>query len=74
MFHRTKWIVFFISIIFMIIACSTEDSGPTQPPDPPTEIEKSVKRGLAYNLEDATDLDTLKSWRKDPAVWNAKSL
>jgi hypothetical protein len=51
----------FIFILFFITAgCSKKDS-PTGTQDPPEQIEKSPKRGLAYDLTDAADLDTLKS-------------
>jgi hypothetical protein len=54
--------VVFILILFLItVGCSKEDSTPTEIPDPPTQIEKSPKRGLAYDLTDPADLDTLKS-------------
>jgi hypothetical protein len=51
-----------ISLILLIIAgCSSKDT--TSPGDDgqPDKIEKSAKRGLAYNLTNAADLDTLKS-------------
>ena len=51
----------FIFILFFITAgCSKKDS-PTGTQGPPEQIEKSPKRGLAYDLTDAADLDTLKS-------------
>ena len=53
--------IFYVLLVGLIVACGKEDSAPTQIPDPPTQIEKSPKRGLAYNLLDAADLDTLKS-------------
>ena len=52
----------FIFILFLITAgCTKKDSTPTEIQDPPTQIDKSLKRGLAYNLTDPADLDTLKS-------------
>ena len=55
--------VIFLSIIILMIAgCSKDDSAPTETENPtPITIEKSSKRGLAYNLTNAADLDTLKS-------------
>jgi len=54
-------LILIISLILMIFGCSKEDPAPTQLHDPPTQIEKSPKRGLAFNLTDPVDLDTLKS-------------
>jgi hypothetical protein len=54
-----KSIRFFL--ILMIIGCSTKDSTPTQGPPNPPSIEKSQKRGLAYNVTDPVDLESLKS-------------
>ena len=48
-----------LSILFLP-SCKN-DSNPTQTPNNQGGIEKSSKRGLAYNLTDAADLDTLKS-------------
>jgi len=45
----------------MIRKCSKDVSYPTQTDDQSTSIEKSEKRGLAYNLTDADDLDALKN-------------
>jgi hypothetical protein len=49
--------VLFLAIFFF--GCSKEDSSPTE--TPPNQITKSPKRGLAYNLTNSADLDTLKS-------------
>lgn len=51
----------FISVIIslLVLSCSKEDTT-TNPPDD-GKIKKSSKRGLAYNLTDSPDLDTLKS-------------
>ena len=57
---QTKYI-FYLLLVVLIAACGKEDSAPTQPPDPPKQIEKSPKRGLAYNLTNSADLDTLKN-------------
>jgi hypothetical protein len=45
----------------MFMGCSREDSVPTETPNSPVQITKSLKRGLAYNLTNSADLDTLKS-------------
>ena len=50
------------SILFLAIflfGCSKEDSSPTE--NQTEQITKSPKRGLAYNLTNSADLDTLKS-------------
>lgn len=56
---------FKLPLIFIIscclFACSEKSSSPTENTDDPVLIEKSPKRGLAYNLTQAADLDTLKS-------------
>ena len=56
-------LIFIISIfIFSFQCCNKKDSSPTQSTD---KIVKSQKRGIAYNLTDPADLDTLKrgvSW------------
>ncbi|MBN2010460.1 hypothetical protein JW960_14025 [candidate division KSB1 bacterium] len=48
-------------LIFMNVSGCKKDSAPTQIKEEPTKIEKSPKRGLAYNLTAAADLDTLKT-------------
>ena len=58
---RGSNLIFLFSLIIFMLACSKKDSSPTQTEDPPEQIEKSSKRGLAYNLTDSADLDTLKS-------------
>ncbi|HCY76085.1 MAG TPA: hypothetical protein DHV28_09210 [Ignavibacteriales bacterium] len=50
-----------LGMILMTAACSEDNSSPTESPDPTPQISKSPKRGLAYNLVNASDLDTLKS-------------
>ena len=60
MFTRYKLILISF-LIFMITICCKKDSVPTQIQEQPTQIEKSPKRGLAYNLTEPADLDTLKS-------------
>lgn len=60
MFITYKFFVISL-IIISIIGCKKEDSPPTQPHDPVIIISKSSKRGLAYDLKNAADLDTLKS-------------
>ncbi len=52
-------------MIFMINGCGKKDSAPTQIQNPPTQIDKSPKRGIAYDLTNPADLDALKegvSW------------
>jgi hypothetical protein len=44
-----------------LIACETVDPVSTADPDTLNVFEKSFKRGLAYNLLDPADLDTLKT-------------
>ena len=51
--------IFYIAIFLFLLGCSKEES--TQTLDPPSQITKSPKRGLAYDLKNAADLDTLKS-------------
>jgi hypothetical protein len=50
-----------VLLVILIFACGKDDSAPTQTPDLTTKLEKSPKRGLAYNLLDTADFDTLKS-------------
>lgn len=61
-----KFIVkFLLVIILLITSCSKDNSSPTELPDPTPQISKSPKRGLAYNLVNSSDMDTLKggvSW------------
>lgn len=52
--------IVFTMIILLLVGCNKEDSS-TQPPDPTPQITKSPKRGLAYDLKNAADLDTLKN-------------
>ncbi|TFH01255.1 MAG: hypothetical protein E4H13_05405 [Calditrichales bacterium] len=59
--HNCNKLVYFTIIILLITGCNKTDSSPTEAEDPPVQIEKSLKRGLAYNLTDPADLDTLKS-------------
>ncbi len=49
-----------LSINFIVAGCGKKDSAPTQIENPPDQIEKSSKRGIAYDLTDPADLDTLK--------------
>ena len=51
--------IFYIVIFLFLLGCSKEES--TQTLDPQSQITKSPKRGLAYDLKNAADLDTLKS-------------
>ncbi len=54
-------LLFAIMVILAGIGCDNEDPAPTQTDDPGTAIEKSSKRGLAYNLVNAADFDSLKA-------------
>ena len=55
-------LILIISILTLIIlGCSKDDPILTQVENPSTIIEKSKKRGLAYNLTNAADFDTLKT-------------
>lgn len=47
-------------LILLLISCNNDDSL-TKPPDTIPQFPKSPKRGLAYDLKNAADLDTLKS-------------
>lgn len=57
---KTNKLVLFLLFVFLNPACSKSES-PTDPNVLPTEIKKSSKRGLAYNLTNPADLDTLKT-------------
>jgi hypothetical protein len=52
---------FLVVLLFplLIVGCNKEDS--TQPPIQINQITKSPKRGLAYDLKNTADLDTLKN-------------
>lgn len=54
-------LIVFMFTFFFIAGCSSEDSSPSSSENPDPTIEKSSKRGLAYNLRNPEDLDTLKS-------------
>ncbi|MDA3862210.1 MAG: glycosyl hydrolase [Melioribacteraceae bacterium] len=55
-------LILIISILTLInLGCSKDDSSPIEIENPSTSIEKSEKRGLAYNLTNADDLTALKS-------------
>jgi len=60
MFIRYPLILNFFLIFTFFLSCQ-KDSAPTQPPDQTVPIKKSPKRGLAYNLKEPADFDTLKS-------------
>jgi hypothetical protein len=51
--------IFFAAIFLLLIGCNKEES--TQILEPTPQIGKSPKRGLAYDLKNSADLDTLKS-------------
>jgi len=56
-----RYFLIIILIMLVTIACKSTESTPTQNQDSSDLIEKSPKRGLAYNLTHALDLDSLKS-------------
>ncbi len=58
--HKGNLLILLIFFSFYAIGCSKE-STPTSDENPPIKIEKSPKRGLAYDLTNSADLDTLKS-------------
>ena len=60
MFIKSSLISFLI-VNFILIGCSKEDTSLNNVLNPPAQITKSSKRGLAYNLTNSADLDTLKS-------------
>ena len=53
--------IFIVFIVFIIFISNCADKIPTKQTDSPDKILKSVKRGLAYNLVDSLDLDSLKN-------------
>ena len=55
-----KKLLLIITIYSLILISCGKDENTTNPPDD-NKIKKSSKRGLAYNLTNAADLDTLKS-------------
>jgi len=59
MLIRYKFVFIFLFVL-MVSACS-EKASITKNEDNPQKMEKSPKRGLAYNLTESADLDTLKS-------------
>lgn len=59
MVNYKRLIIF--SIFLIITACGKNEDNPTEVPDPPVQIDKSQKRGLAYNLTNFDDLNALKS-------------
>jgi hypothetical protein len=60
MFLRSTLIFNFFLIFIFFLGCE-KDSAPTKPQEQTPQIEKSPKRGLAYNLTEPADFDTLKS-------------
>jgi len=54
-----KSIIILVLFPILVLSCGKDDATTNPPVD--SKIEKSSKRGLAYNLKDAADLDTLKS-------------
>lgn len=62
---RTTYLILMVLGLILFSACNTTSSGQISDNKEPEKIEKSSKRGLAYNLEDPADLDALKygvSW------------
>lgn len=57
---QIKNILLTIAVISLFFLSCSKDEKTTNPPDD-GKIKKSSKRGLAYNLTDASDLDTLKN-------------
>lgn len=56
---RYPWL--FILILCLMPSGCSGDSAANQEQDPPAQIEKSPKRGLAYNLTAPEDLEALKN-------------
>ncbi len=54
-------LIFALLIFLAFTGCGKDDSSPTENEDPPTQIKKSPKRGLAYDLKDSADLEALKT-------------
>ncbi|MCB0284451.1 MAG: hypothetical protein KDF60_17840 [Calditrichaeota bacterium] len=54
-------LTFTITLLFFLLACSEDKKAPTESDIDVNKIDKSFKRGLAYNLTEAADLDTLKN-------------
>lgn len=64
MVFQNKYLLLGLVLLFFI-GCSSEESTPLDSEEPPVTIEKSAKRGLAYNVTNAADLEALKdgvSW------------
>jgi hypothetical protein len=58
---KIRSLIILSTLLFLIfLSCSKEETTPTSPPDT-GRIKKSSKRGLAYNLTNAADFDTLKN-------------
>jgi hypothetical protein len=53
--------VFILLLLTALLGCSDNDSNPAGSDDTGKKFEKSSKRGIAYNLQDAADLDALKT-------------
>lgn len=58
--NAKKSLIAIVLLAVLILSCGSNETSPTNPPDD-GKIKKSSKRGLAYNLTDAPDLDTLRS-------------
>ncbi len=57
---RYRFLLYSFLILVIANGC-VKDPDPSKLPDRPTQIEKSPKRGLAYNLTEPADLNALKS-------------
>jgi len=60
MFYYSRLIAI-LFCFYIIIGCDNNDAGPTGHQDTQDVIEKSFKRGLAYNILDPAVFDTLKT-------------
>ncbi|MBT3229752.1 MAG: hypothetical protein HOD43_11135 [Candidatus Marinimicrobia bacterium] len=56
---RNRYLI--ASLLIMVVACDKDTTGPTEIEDQVFSIEKSSKRGLAFNLSDTSDFNALKS-------------
>ena len=68
LFFKSAFILF---LFVQIFACS--DSTSSKGNDPPKKIEKSAKRGLAYNLTNSQDLQALKNGVSWWYNWDVKT-
>lgn len=71
MFNCRKIAVLIILASFSIAGCKGKSSTENHDTDPP--VNKSQKRGIAYNLTDAKDLDTLSNYLSWWYNWGLKT-